>query len=80
MEDSITGRMHEISPRSKSPTPELRIENPGSFTVTKGIRKEIINSTGIARNLAISLRLENDFISFKAIIELIGLSHRNDLP
>jgi hypothetical protein len=45
-----------------------------------GIRKEIINSTGMARNLAISLRLANDFISFEATIELIGLSHRNDLP
>ncbi len=79
MEDSIMGRMKDISPASTSLTldSELPVSAPA---VNKGSRVEITSKTGIARNLAISLRLARDLSSFEAIANATGLSQSSEFP
>ena len=79
MEESIMGRMREVSARSTKVTPD-RVLLGFAPAVNIGSKEDTTINTGMARNLAISFRLARDLNSLEAIANATGSSHKKDFP
>ena len=79
IEDSINGKIMEVSPRRIKLAPDRKALGL-TPTVNIGSKETTTKITGIAKNLAISLRLNRDLSSLEAIADSIGFNHGRDPP
>jgi hypothetical protein len=79
MEESIIGMIKDASAIRTKPTPDNALLALSPL-VNAGIKEATTSITGMARNLAISLRLTRDLNSFKANANAVGSNHQKDSP
>jgi hypothetical protein len=79
IEESIIGRISDVSARSTRLTPDREVLGFAPL-VNTGSKEATTSTAGMAKNLAISLRLARDLNSLEATANATGSSHKNDFP
>ena len=79
IEASIIGRMMDVSARMKRLLCDRLVLAFAPLSST-GSKEATMSTTGMARNLVISLRLARDLNSFAAIANATGSNQSRDFP